>query len=622
MKKIFYMVVAAVGLMTLASCSDSDYDEKYADPSKTTSVSVPLVFTGVLEAGNTWMNPTYWRYYTQSTTSGTFSGVIGNTNGRGRFRGASEGYFNIRWQNFYNMLTQYRVLENAYDNLEEGQKPANEIFKLLGRTLVEAQLHEVLSLWGDAPFNGAGTLWKNGDYAAAKQSAVYDDDVALYTQILADLKEVGDYFAAGNLNSAGLASLARQDYSMAAGSSDIWQRYVNSLRLRIALHLATNGDLTAQARTAIGEILNNPSKYPLIETNAQNMGVTGDTNSDTFNYGKGTAQALAGRSEGSGSQAMLDAMNVPSNGIPDANTDPRLPAIYDCNPDGEYIAYNNALTQSQINDIASDKNKEYLERDNKLNANYYCYIDTIAVAGWATYQGNANLNGIWINAAEVALSKAEAYLMGYGVSANAETAKSNFIKGVMLSNEYFWNMKLNSSLTTNYVSPVVETDEEGKTVKDDDGNAIYVSYGYINDSYSGVRPLMYEAKLVAEDMGAAKEELMTYIEGLASAYAEKIWKGNQECIATQLWLNFSFMNELEAWNVTRRTGFPTVKFARDTQQADYPTPPHRLPYPTDEYNYNKDNYEVAVAANCGGDNTLGGYYTKLFWAKDNYYSLY
>jgi hypothetical protein len=82
------------------------------------------------------------------------------------------------------------------------------------------------------------------------------------------------------------------------------------------------------------------------------------------------------------------------------------------------------------------------------------------------------------------------------------------------------------------------------------------------------------------------------------------------------------MNELEAWNVDRRTGFPNVKFQRDNQQADYPTPPHRLPYPTDEYTYNKDNFNVAVNANCGGDNTLGGYYTKLFWAKDNYYSLY
>lgn len=569
------MVFAAVGLMTLASCSDSDFDEKYADPSKTTTVGVPQVFSGILDAGNGWMNPTYWRYYTQSTTSGCFSGVIGNSNGRGRFRGASEGYFNIRWQDFYNMLTQYRVLEDNYNNLPEGQKPANEIFLLLGRTLVEAQLHEMLSIWGDVPFNGAGSLWKTGDYAAAKEASVYDDDVALYTQILADLKQVGDFFAAGNLNAAGLASLARQDITCAAGNADIWQRYVNSLRLRIALHLATNGDLTAQARTAIGEILGNPSKYPLIETNAQNMGVNGNTQTDKFNYGKGIAQALAGRHEGSGSQAMLDAMNVPANGIPDDNTDPRLAAIYDCNPDGEYVAYNNALTDAQISKIADDKNKEYLDRDKDLHANYYCYIDSIAFAGWATYQGNANLNGIWINAAEVALSKAEAYLMGYGVTANAETAKKNFIDGVALSNEYYWNMKTSSSL-----------------------------HKAGNDSYSGFRELTVPTK---DDF---------------TAYAEKIWDASQRVVATQLWLNFGFMNELEAWNVNRRTGFPNVKFARDTQQNDYPTPPHRLPYPTDEKEYNATNYDVAVKANCGGDNTLGGYYTKLFWAKDNYYSLY
>jgi hypothetical protein len=49
----------------------------------------------------------------------------------------------------------------------------------------------------------------------------------------------------------------------------------------------------------------------------------------------------------SGSQAMLDAMNVPSTGIPDANTDPRIAAIYDCNPDGEYVAYNVKLSDTE-----------------------------------------------------------------------------------------------------------------------------------------------------------------------------------------------------------------------------------------------------------------------------------
>ena len=572
MKKIFLLLFAAVGLMTaLSSCSDDDFNEKYADPSKTTTVGVPQVFTGIMHNGNRWMNPTYWRYYTQSTTSGCFSGVIGNSNGRGRFRGASEGYFNIRWQDYYKMLTQYRLLEYNYNNMNETEKPANEIFYLLGRTMVEAQLHEVLSIWGDVPYKGAGTLWMTGDYDAAKQAVAYDDDVELYKMILADLKEAGDYFASGNVNAAGLSSLARQDISCAAGSADIWQRYVNSLRLRIALHLATNGDLTGEARNAIAEILNNPSKYPLIETNDQNMGVNGETSTDDYNYGKGIAQALAGRSEGSGSKAMLDAMNVPANGIPDANTDPRIAAIYDCNPDGEYVAYDNSLTDAQISDIATAKDAEYKERGIPY-CNYYCYIDTIAMAGWATYQGNANLNGIWISAAEVALSKAEAYLMGYGVGADAAKAKEYFINGVVLSNEYYWNMKLNSSLA-----------KEG------------------NDSYNGYRELVIPT---VEDF---------------TAYANNIWQPTQECVATQLWLNFGFMNELEAWNVTRRTGYPNVKFMKDNQQSDYPTPPHRLPYPSDELNFNSTNVQNAIQTNYTEST---GYYTKLFWAKENYYSLF
>ena len=234
MKKIFFTVFAAVGMMSLVSCSDSDFDEKYADPSKTTTVGVPQVFTGVLNAGNKWMNLAYWRYYTQSTTSGCFSGVIGNANSRGRFRGASEGYFNIRWQDFYNMLTQYRVLEETYNNLSDEEKEANKIFYYLGRTVMQAQLHEVVSIWGDAPYSGAGTLWKTGNYSEAKTLAKYDDDVAIYTTILADLKEAGDYFASGNVSAAGVSSLKRQDFTSAAGSTDIWQRYVNSLRLRIA----------------------------------------------------------------------------------------------------------------------------------------------------------------------------------------------------------------------------------------------------------------------------------------------------------------------------------------------------------------------------------------------------
>lgn len=559
-----------MALLSVTSCSDADYDDKYAEPSTTTTVGVPQVFTGVMFKGNDWMNLKYYRYYTQSTTSGLFSGVIGDSNNRGRFMGATEGYFNTRWKNFYDMVTQYRLLEYTYQNLTEEEKPSNLIFYYLGRTIVEAQLHEILSLWGDVPFNGAGTLWMDGQYDAAKEKCVYDDDVTLYKQILADLKEVGDYFAGGNVDAAGLNALARQDFSVAAGSQTIWQKYVNSLRLRIALHLATAGDCTADAHAAIAEILNNPTKYPLIDNNSENMGVAADTQTDDFNYGKSLSQALHTGEYGAASQTILRVMNVPANGIPDANTDPRLQAMYDCNPDGEYVAFDVNMTNAEITNLSDKKKQEYVQRG-MASANYYCKIDSQAVAGWNTYQGNENIMSLWINAAEVSLSKAEAYLMGYGVAADAAKAKENFVKGVTQSVEYYWNMKETSTL-----------------------------YEAGNDSYAAYRPLVKPS------------------DAEIAAYIESIWQPTQEAICSQLWLNFSFMNELEAWNVVRRTGYPVVEFATDNQVSNYPTPPNRLPYPSDEITYNSVNCQNAISINYEEST---GYYTNLFWAKKDYYKM-
>lgn len=571
MKKIFSLLIGGIALVSLASsCADSAYDDKYADPSKTTTVGVPQVFTGVLYKGNIWMNPIYYRHWIQSTTSGLFSGIIGTNNTAGRYMGSGEGRYDDRWKNFYDMLTQLRVLEYNYENLSETEKPSNLIFYYLGRTLVESQLHEILSLFGDVPYTGAGTLWKDGDYNAAKEKCVYDDDVELYKQILANLKEVGDYFASGNVDAIGLTALSRQDYTIAAGDATIWQKYVNSLRLRIALHLSTAGDCVTEAHAAIAEILNNPGKYPLIDNNTENMGVTADTQSDDFNFGKSFSQALRSNGMAASSQTVLKAMNVPANGIPNENTDPRLEVMYDCNPDGEYIAYDVMMTDVEISNLNDKKHQEYVQRG-MPQANYFCEIDTIAAAGWAEYQGNENIFGLWLSAAEVSLSKAEAYLMGYGVATDANKAKTNFVEGVKQSTQYYWDMKENSSL-----------------------------YQAGNDSYRGFRPLTRPT------------------DDAIIAYAESIWKPTQEAVCTQLWLNFGFMNKLEAWNVTRRTGYPVVEFATDNQVSNYPTPPNRLPYPNDELTYNSNNCQAAIAKNY---EEPSGYYTNLFWAKKDYYKM-
>lgn len=566
MKKILSIALGAAAMAgLLASCSESTYDEQYSDPSKTDKVSINQVFTGVMNAGNTWMNPIYYRYYTQSTTSGTFSGIIGNANGKGRFRGATEGPFNTRWKDFYNMVTQYRVLEQNFNELEADQQTANKVFFLMGRTLVEAQLHEMCSLFGPVPFTNAGNLWKTGEFEASKPA--YDSDVDLYKMILVDLKEAGDYLA-GEVSAAGASAFKRADFSDARGNLDIWRRYTNSLRLRVALHLV-NGDCASEAKAAIKEILENPDKYPVIEDNSQNMTVSSDLSTDTYNFGKSFSQALhtSGNSYGVVSQAVLDALKIGADGKINADSDPRVQAMLDPNPDNAYVAYDVTLSSTKIDDAASEAEQGYVA-DKCVGAHYYCRVDSQAIQGVREYGGNDKTKGLWLSAAEVQLSKAEAYLMGYGVGADADKAKAAFKAGVVASCDYYWNTKLTSSFY--------------------DGD----------DSYAAYRELTVPSTLDFEN------------------YAEAAWDGTQKTVCTQLWLNHFVWNELEAWNVVRRTGFPEVKFAEDNIQNAYPTPALRLPYPTDESSYNKANYEDAVAKYYKEST---GYYTKLFWAKDGAY---
>jgi len=177
-----------------------------------------------------------------------------------------------------------------------------------------------------------------------------------------------------------------------------------------------------------------------------------------------------------------------------------------------------------------------------------------------------------MSAAEVALNKAEAYLMGYGVAKDEAKAKAAFIEGIKLSTEYYTNLKTSS----NYYTPGTD------------------------------------------DVAGANRTYVPATAADAEAYAIKIWNGTQECVVTQTWLNHFIFNELEAWNIVRRTGYPVVNVATDAIQTSYPNPPGRLPYPSDEVNYNTVNCDAAKAANYKEST---GFYSTLFWAKEKYYNV-
>lgn len=531
MKKIYSLALGCAALLTTLSCSDDKFSDQYRNPSQTQSVSCPALMVGVWQASNTWMNPVYYRYYVSSTTSGLFSGVIGHTNSRDRFTGAGQGYFNERWKNFYNTVTQYRVLETEFNNLPEEEKDDYRIFFLLGRTVMEEQLYEVCSVWGGVPFSEAGTLWHSGDVEASKPK--YDSDIDLYRMILSNLDEVNTYLSNVSLSSNASTYLNAEDY-VNNGDITLWRKYINSLRLRVATHLATNGDLMNEARAVIKTIVENPGTYPMVEVNADNITVQ-QTDDEQFNFDRDLQNAIENATYNRMTGFMQRALNANTN-----NPDPRLEVLYDPNWDGEYIGLDptETITQQETNMAISTHG----------TARYYAALDT------STFTRNPGFPGLWMTAAEVAFMKAEAYANSW---ANGN-AKEEYIRAMQLSTEFYYDLNSTGTYRTALTPP---------------------------------SPSVVEA------------------------YAESQWDdaNPQRSIIIQRWIHHGAIQELEAWNLVRRTGYPELYFKRDNQSTDNPLPLNRIEYPSDEKDYNQVNLNAFL----GG--TTDSWYNTLNWMTNTWY---
>ncbi len=127
----------------------------------------------------------------------------------------------------------------------------------------------LLDGWGDIPYSEA---FKGRPEDGSVLKAKYDKQEDVFPAVLADLKSIADELAAG----IGTDDVGNYDviYGEAnSGSPDVktqmlrWQKFCNSLRLRMAIRISSVAP--ALAKSTIEEIAGNKTKYPLIETNAE-----------------------------------------------------------------------------------------------------------------------------------------------------------------------------------------------------------------------------------------------------------------------------------------------------------------------------------------------------------------
>lgn len=397
----------AASLATITSCKKESFDAEYRNPSKVTSSTIEKQYTGVQYGYIELVVPTYRNYFvTLSPTIHRYLQTIGWANTTDQLTPGMAA-INDRWERYYRGLAQFREFEKVYNASPEDEKAMKKIFLLTAKVFFYDLTQQQVDLHGDIPWSQAGMLSTNGgDYTISYSK--FDKAADIYTAMLDDLKSISTELSNYTLPAAVVSSFKTQDL-VNSGNVDLWKKYCNSLRLRMLTRVGKASQFSARATQEINEILGNPTKFPVLASNADNIQIDIFNNASDVNA-RGFRDAIESWNNNIAGKVMIDHMLN--------NADPRLPFMFEpgAGANGAFIGLDQSLTSavqsSQIAGTPANPSK-------------------IAIYNRSTYSRNQNFPGILITASEVDFLKAENQLN----SGNATAAKASFEKAIKESIE-------------------------------------------------------------------------------------------------------------------------------------------------------------------------------------------
>lgn len=453
MKKILSIALVVGAVLAFSSCSDEQYSKLYNDPSGTSTASCDKLFTGVVWNGRTYGMQTYWGLCTWNLPQiGAYSQIASHFVSDADYEGTGSyvSYGNDRWTGFYTDLAQYKLMRYLFSNLSESEQASNQLYMDCATVWIYNQLEMMVDLWGDVPFINACNIQNTADIADSK--VAYDDAEDLYNMMLngGTFTTVKDeqvtYDGLGTLysriNSATTPSgFASQDL-LFGGDKVAWARYALGLRARMALRVATQGDLTSTGRSILTEIASQLASF-------SDDCVTGfsDPSVTAFSYNDGNGMNWAGgwnewsRQYSRLTYKMAEVLNLPNGAKMDHNAnvqvagaDPRAAVMYDASDNFtvHIMDYHDNFSEQYYNQWRSE--------------NTYRYF---AVVDSATFLNNAYFMHPIMTKAEVFLTLAEAAQRGY-ISGSAE---NYFKQGVQASIDLYYAENAKSTYRTALTEP-------------------------------------------------------------------------------------------------------------------------------------------------------------------------
>jgi hypothetical protein len=269
MKSFKNITILALLVLGMSACEKS-FEDLQVNPNQPATAPPSLIFQGILndmyEA--CWNDNIVMRY-------SQFHLCNYNYYGNNEYNWTTSGF------DFYT-LNNVKLMEIEAEKLAGG---TSNPYSALGK-FFKAYFSIRMSLkFGDVPFSQALQGLDN-------TTPVYDSQKEVFVAALNLLEEANDLMA---------AAIGKNDNSLQGDiylGNDLvkWQKVINTYKLRVLIHLskhADDSDLNVKGRFA--EVLNNPSKYPVMESLDDNMAYTYNSSTNTYPTNPGNSGFDAGR---------------------------------------------------------------------------------------------------------------------------------------------------------------------------------------------------------------------------------------------------------------------------------------------------------------------------------------
>jgi len=252
MKNHIYKIYFAVGLACIVSSCTKDFNQMNVNPNQVTDVPYKAMLTNSINSiARAYYTSIYcdnWARYRART--------IYNQNDQYQLDGSSTNF------NAYS-----GHLKDLKLTMEKAQA-ANDLNTVAATKILTAYVYQNLTdLYGDIPYSEALKNTANPPIINPK----YDTQKSIYLDLIDKLKEANSMINVNtNIGSADI---------LFGGNMTKWKKFANSLLLRMYMRISLVEP--AIAKPGIEEIIANPSKFPVVTSNSENIymnWIAGDAN--------------------------------------------------------------------------------------------------------------------------------------------------------------------------------------------------------------------------------------------------------------------------------------------------------------------------------------------------------